>query len=66
MVLIKDTNFHSHDWPLARVIATHPGTDGQVRVVTLKTATGELKRPIAKLCLLPIEPMPESNLQQSS
>ncbi|KAG8233173.1 hypothetical protein J437_LFUL008936 [Ladona fulva] len=27
-----------HHWPLARVVATHPGDDNRVRVVTVKTA----------------------------
>jgi len=40
-------------WPLARVIKVHPGEDGCVRVVTLRTATSEFTRPIAKLVLLP-------------
>ncbi|XP_023159328.1 uncharacterized protein LOC111591802 [Ceratitis capitata] len=40
-------------WLLARVIHCHPGADGRVRVVTVKTSTGEFVRPIAKLCLLP-------------
>ncbi|XP_054729181.1 uncharacterized protein LOC129238173 [Anastrepha obliqua] len=40
-------------WTIARVIKCHHGTDGRVRVVTLKTPHGELVRPIVKLCLLP-------------
>ncbi|XP_017464969.1 PREDICTED: uncharacterized protein LOC108358258 [Rhagoletis zephyria] len=40
-------------WALARVTKCHPGVDGRVRVVTLKTPQGELIRPIVKLCLLP-------------
>ncbi|XP_053968361.1 uncharacterized protein LOC128869783 [Anastrepha ludens] len=40
-------------WTLARVIKCHPGADGRVRVVTLKTPHGELVRPIVKLCPLP-------------
>jgi len=34
----------------------HPGGDGRVRVVSVRTATGSImKRPIVKLCLLPVE-----------
>lgn len=40
-------------WPLARVIKLHPGDDGKVRVVTVKTASSEFTRPIAKIVLLP-------------
>ena len=36
-------------WPLARVIEVHPGHDGIVRVVTVRTAKGQYKRPIVKL-----------------
>jgi len=40
-------------WPLARVTALHPGDDGMVRVVTLKTAASQLTRPLVKIVLLP-------------
>ena len=36
-----------------RIIELYPGKDNNVRVVKLKTAHGELKRPIEKLCPLP-------------
>lgn len=41
-------------WPLARVTGTHPGKDGIVRVVDLKTATGHLTRPVVKIFPLPL------------
>lgn len=53
LVLIKDERFPPSKWPLARIIDIHPGTDGLVRVATVKTATTILKRPIVKLCVLP-------------
>jgi uncharacterized membrane protein len=34
--------------------AVHSGSDGLVRVVTVKTATSTFQRPIAKLVLLPV------------
>jgi len=35
--------------------AVHPGKDEVVRVVTLRTSNGtELKRPVVKLCKLPV------------
>ncbi|XP_054282889.1 uncharacterized protein LOC129000053 [Macrosteles quadrilineatus] len=40
-------------WPLARVTQLHPGTDGQVRVVDLKTQHGYLTRPGVKVFPLP-------------
>ena len=52
LVLITDERFPPSKWPLARVIALHPGKDGLTRVVTLRTATTSLVRPIAKLAVL--------------
>ncbi|XP_029676962.1 uncharacterized protein LOC115243847 [Formica exsecta] len=40
-------------WPLARIIKLHPGGDDVVRVVTIRTPTIELIRPLTKLVLLP-------------
>lgn len=55
MVIVKESNSPPFKWPLARVVAVHPGSDSCVRVVTLRTPNGELKRPVNKLCFLPIE-----------
>lgn len=55
LVLIKNEGLPPLCWRLARVVNTHPGSDNKVRVVTLKTENSELKRPITKLCKLPIE-----------
>lgn len=40
-------------WPLARIIKTHPGEDGVIRVITLRTASSELVRPLTKIIVLP-------------
>jgi len=40
-------------WKMGRIIAIHPGSDGKVRVATVRTDAGEVKRPIVKLCVLP-------------
>lgn len=53
LVLLKDDNLPPSQWKMARVIDTHQGTDGLTRVVTIKTATTTLKRPVVKLCKLP-------------
>ena len=55
LVLIKNELLPSFQWKLGRVIQTFCGTDDHVRVVVIKTSTGELKRPIHKLCPLPQE-----------
>lgn len=57
LVVIKDENQPPTKWALGRVIAVYPGADGLVRVAGVKTANNSLlKRPIHKLCVLPIEP----------
>ena len=55
LVLIKDDNLPPLKWKMARVIHTYKGTDGKVRAVNLKTASGEMKRPIHKLVRLPVD-----------
>ncbi|GBM20678.1 hypothetical protein AVEN_150654-1 [Araneus ventricosus] len=55
IVLIKDDNLPPLKWRMGRVVETFPGSDNQVRVVKLKTQLGVMKRPIHKLCVLPVE-----------
>jgi Family of unknown function (DUF5641)/Integrase zinc binding domain len=55
IVLLKEDNQPPMKWNLGRIIETHPGADNRVRVVTVKTCNSSYKRPISKLCLLPIE-----------
>ncbi|KAL7296066.1 hypothetical protein TKK_0010620 [Trichogramma kaykai] len=40
-------------WALARITQVHPGKDGLIRVVSVKTATSVFKRPVTKLSILP-------------
>lgn len=54
LVLIADERLPPCKWPLARVTALHPGKDGLTRVVSLKTATTTLVRPVTKLSVLPV------------
>lgn len=54
LVLIKDEQLPPTRWALGRIIETHPGDDGLIRVVTLKTRGSIMKRPITKISLLPI------------
>jgi len=56
LVLLKEDNLPPQQWKMGRVILCHPGLDEITRVVTLITANGELKRPVNKLCLLPVDP----------
>lgn len=55
LVLIKDDNAPPNRWPMGRILKLHRGSDGLARVVTVKTENNVLKRPIAKICRLPIE-----------
>lgn len=52
LVLIRQAS-HPLQWPLGRISAIHPGSDGVVRVATVETASGQLIRPSVKLCPLP-------------
>ncbi|XP_014300643.1 uncharacterized protein LOC103579429 [Microplitis demolitor] len=54
MELLTDERFSPTKWQLARILAIHSRRDGHTRVVTLRTATTELLRPISKLCVLPV------------
>ncbi|CAB0030756.1 unnamed protein product [Trichogramma brassicae] len=45
-------------WPLGRVTHTYPGSDGQVRVAQVQTASGSYKRPVVKLVSLPVRTNP--------
>lgn len=53
LVLIKSDCSRPLQWPMGRVERLHPGPDNVVRVVSLKTSTGSLKRPVSKVCPLP-------------
>ncbi|XP_023248350.1 uncharacterized protein LOC111644041 [Copidosoma floridanum] len=55
LVLVKDDRYPPSKWPLGRVTDVHPGPDGLVRVVTVKTATTSLRRHVARVCPLYME-----------
>lgn len=61
IVLIKEDNMPPAKWALGKVTDLHPGQDGRVRVVTLKTQGGFMKRPIIKLVPLPVAHKPETD-----
>ena len=53
IILVKDNNTCRNKWPMARIIATRGDDQGQVRLVTVQSATGlVLSRPVNKLVLL--------------
>lgn len=55
LVLLMEDNTPPLYWPRGRIAAVHPGADGQVRVVTVRTAGGTYTRSVKKICLLPLE-----------
>lgn len=55
MVILMEDNTPPLSWKTGRIIEAHPGNDGQVRVVTIKTIQGLVKRSLNKVCPLPME-----------
>ncbi|XP_034951317.1 uncharacterized protein [Chelonus insularis] len=66
IVLIIDERYPPGKWPMGKIIQVHPGKDGLVRVVTLKTSTTTMTRPITKLCPLVIDSTSESSSLKST
>lgn len=55
LVVIHDDHIPVGKWLMGRITELHPGNDGYVRVVSLKTRNGHMKRPVTKLSALPIK-----------
>lgn len=53
LVILKEDSTPPLAWKMGRVTQLHPGKDGHVRVVTVKTTNGLFKRPVVKVCVLP-------------
>ncbi|KAH0944378.1 hypothetical protein HN011_007012 [Eciton burchellii] len=54
LVIVRNRQLPPSRWELARVVQVHPGLDGHVRVVTLRTVCSHYKRPITQICKLPV------------
>ena len=52
IVLVVDETVPRGKWRMGRVSKTFPDHRGNVRVVEVKTQSGVIRRPIAKLCLI--------------
>jgi hypothetical protein len=59
VVVIFDDNHPRSYWKKGLVTEIHEGVDGIVRTVTLKTANGILKRPVAKIAVLDLKEVSE-------
>ncbi|GFT13488.1 integrase catalytic domain-containing protein [Trichonephila clavipes] len=55
MVIVKEDFTPVCNWLLGRVVEVNHGSDGKVRTVRIKTKNGEFKRPITKICILPVD-----------
>ncbi|KAJ8941695.1 hypothetical protein NQ318_023661 [Aromia moschata] len=53
LILLKDELSPPQTWHIGRVECVHPGRDNVTRMVTVRTARGNLKRPVSKVCPLP-------------
>ncbi|GFT30192.1 integrase catalytic domain-containing protein [Trichonephila clavipes] len=53
MIIVKEDFTPVCSWLLGRVVEVFHGSDGKVRTVRIKTKSGEFKRPITKICILP-------------
>ena len=49
VVCLRDEPTAPTKWPLAHMIEIHPGQDGNLRVVTVRTLRGTDKRPVVKI-----------------
>lgn len=55
LVLLRDENLPPAQWKLGRIQEILPGKDGLVRNVLVKTEKSIFKRPVQKICILPID-----------
>lgn len=55
VVLVKEDDLPPAKWLYGLIVAKHPGQDGITRVVSLKCKDKVIKRPVSKLCCLPID-----------
>ncbi|GFS65861.1 uncharacterized protein TNCV_390871 [Trichonephila clavipes] len=62
LVMLKDPSKIPMEWTLGRIEGIHPGSDGLVRVIRIRTSRGVFTRTAASVCPLPFEDVgPPSN-----
>ena len=52
IVVVADSNAVRGQWSFGRILEVHPGPDGQVRNVKVKTSMGEYERHITKIAVI--------------
>jgi hypothetical protein len=50
--MLVDSNAERGNWTIRRIIEVHPGKDGKVRNVTVKTQNGNYRRPITTISII--------------
>ncbi|XP_076245382.1 uncharacterized protein LOC143185936 [Calliopsis andreniformis] len=55
LVIVKDDNAPPLKWHMGRIMELHPGKDNVTRVVSIKLSDSVIKRPVTKICILPLE-----------
>ncbi|XP_029163314.1 uncharacterized protein LOC114934768 [Nylanderia fulva] len=55
LAMVQQPGLGPLQWLTGRVQQLHPGPDGIARTATLRTAKGQLTRPLTKLAILPID-----------
>ena len=55
LIILKVANTPVLTWPIGIIESVHPGADGVVRAVTIRTNKGTHKRPVTEICMLPSE-----------
>ncbi|CAI6357195.1 unnamed protein product [Macrosiphum euphorbiae] len=55
LVIVDAPNQPPSVWRMGRITAVHPGPDQIVRVITIITQDGEMKRPVVKVVKLPTD-----------
>jgi hypothetical protein len=52
VVMMVDSNAVKGNWTIGRITEVHPGKDGKIRNVTVKTPNGTYGRPITKIAVI--------------
>ena len=52
IVTVADSNAIRGKWAIGRILEVYPGSDGRVRNVKVKTATGEYNHPVTKIAVI--------------